>query len=126
MSTSAVVNRRVPGQYAPIIAPTGRVRLRLTRRGRTVLVSLIAIPLALAGFFAVISGGNAAASDAHVTASFHYLTVQEGQTLWSIAENIAPQDDPRQVIADIVTLNDLSSGVITPGEKLAIPAAYEH
>lgn len=126
MSTSVVMNTGATGRHLTTPEQVGHIRLRLTRRGRAVIVTLIAVPLALAGFFQVIGGGNAAASDTHSTASFHYITVNEGQTLWSIAENLAPQADPRQVISDIVTLNDLSSGVITPGERLAIPAQYEH
>ena len=50
------------------------------------------------------------------------MTVQSGQSLWSIAEKVAPSADPRDVIADIVSLNQLQSAVVTPGQRIAIPS----
>jgi LysM domain-containing protein len=99
-------------------------RLRLTQRGRTVFGALIAIPLIA---LAILVGPNvlgAQAGDAPVVNSFTYVSVAPGQSLWQLAEQVAPQADPREVIADILTLNNLSSGDVQPGQQLAIPAQY--
>jgi hypothetical protein len=99
-------------------------RLRLTSRGRTVLGTLIAIPLVA---FAILVGPNvlgAQAGDEAVVNSFQYVSVAPGQSLWQLAEQVAPQADPREVIADMLTLNNLSSGDVQPGQQLAIPAQY--
>ena len=47
-----------------------------------------------------------------------------GDTLWSIAEGIAPEADPRDVIGDITRLNLLRGGELQIGQELAIPAQY--
>jgi len=44
--------------------------------------------------------------------------------LWQLAEHIAPSADPREVIADIVNLNQLPSESVQPGQRLALPAEY--
>jgi len=50
--------------------------------------------------------------------------VMPGDTLWSIAEGIAPQADPREVIGEITRLNALEGGALQIGEQLAIPAQF--
>jgi hypothetical protein len=100
--------------------------LRLTRRGRAVLTFLIAVPLAIAAAITGIGAIGAAAgtqSSAGGT-SFQYVTVESGESLWQVARTVAPKADPRDVIAGIVSLNNLSSGEVEPGERLAIPTQY--
>ncbi|WP_404475471.1 LysM peptidoglycan-binding domain-containing protein [Microbacterium aerolatum] len=113
---------------APAVRPVRpATRLRLTSRGRRVLVALAALPLAAGIAFAAISGGDAVASgDAVATASFETVTVLPGDTLWSIAESLAPTADPRTVIGDIERLNALGTGSLQVGQQLAIPAEYAH
>lgn len=113
---------------AAVLPARPATRLRLTVRGRRVLLALAALPLAGGIAFAAISGGSALASgdDATaVTASFTTVTVLPGDTLWSIASEIAPAADPRDVIGDITRLNVLQGGQIQIGQHLAIPAQYE-
>jgi hypothetical protein len=99
-------------------------RLRLTPRGRLVFGTLAAIPLIA---IAVLVGPNvigAQATGDTVRTSFEYVSIAPGQSLWQLAEQVAPQADPREFVADILTLNNLRSGDVQPGQKLAIPAAY--
>ena len=99
-------------------------RLRLTRRGRFVFASLVAFPLAIvAGVFA-LNGGVAIASGATSSATFEYVQVESGQSLWQLAAAIAPDADPREVVSDIVHLNQLPSADVQPGQQLAVPATY--
>lgn len=98
-------------------------RLRLTKRGRAVLMTLAATPLVVAALVLGLNGGGAVASfDA--PGSFEYVTVESGQTLWQLAEAIAPTADPRDVIAAVMLLNQLDSPDVLAGQQLAIPAQY--
>lgn len=99
-------------------------RLRLTSRGRRVFGTLAAIPLIA---IALLVGPNVLGAQATgdvVENSFQYVSIAPGQSLWQLAEQVAPQADPREVVADILTLNNLSSGDVQPGQTLAIPTAY--
>lgn len=89
-----------------------------------VLTALVATPLVIAAAVLAVNGGMATASDGVTSNDFSYVTVESGQSLWQLAEAIAPQADPRDVIADFVLLNQLDGSVVHPGERLAIPAAY--
>ncbi|MFD6701257.1 MULTISPECIES: LysM peptidoglycan-binding domain-containing protein [unclassified Microbacterium] len=100
-------------------------RLRITARGRRVLAALVALPVAGAIAFAALSSGSALASGEQTTGNtFATVTVQPGDTLWSIAGEIAPNADPRDVVAEISKLNLVDGGVIEVGQHLAIPAQY--
>lgn len=112
---------------APILSvgAAPRVRLRLTRRGRSVFAVLAALPIVLGAFVLALNGGGAAATGERTHATFHYVTVQSGDSLWSVASRLAPNADPRNVIAELVTLNGLESAIVSPGQQLAIPTQYD-
>ena len=101
-------------------------RLRLTVRGRRVLASLAALPAVVAIALALVSGGSALASreDGAAAASFETVTVSHGDSLWSIAEAVAPQADPRDVVDAIIRLNALDGVTVQAGQSIAIPAEY--
>jgi len=111
----------------PMAAAVRRSRLRLTRRGRAVLTLLVALPVVIAlvvGFFAGASAlAEGAAPAGTAPASFEYVTVQPGQSLWELASELAPGADPRDVIQEIKALNALDSSAVNPGQRLAIPAS---
>jgi hypothetical protein len=102
---------------------TSMPHLRLTRRGRAVLTVLVALAIVVAGLLVVLNGGGAAASNGN-GGQLHYVTVQGGETLWQLAGEVAPKADPREVVADIVALNQLSTSDIQAGQRIAIPGAY--
>ncbi|AYF96800.1 LysM peptidoglycan-binding domain-containing protein [Protaetiibacter intestinalis] len=97
-------------------------RLRLTRRGRVVVGALLATPIA--AVLAVSALSPAQAGSTPSTASFDYITVASGESLWDLAAWIAPDADPREVVDDLVELNQLGSSHVQPGQRLAIPAVY--
>ncbi|MDN3311814.1 LysM peptidoglycan-binding domain-containing protein [Microbacterium oryzae] len=107
-------------------APAPATRLRLTLRGRRVLAGLAAAPVVAAIGFGALSGGAALASraDSAPAGTFDTVTVSAGDSLWEIAETVAPEADPRDVVDEILHLNQLRDGVIAAGQQLAIPAAY--
>ncbi|MFG6280361.1 LysM peptidoglycan-binding domain-containing protein [Microbacterium sp. 5K110] len=108
------------------IAITPTTRLRLTARGRRVFAFLAALPVVVALSVAVVGGGAALASnDSGASAgAFAEITVMSGETLWSIAEDVAPGADPRDVVAEITRLNALEDASVAAGQRIAIPAAY--
>ncbi|GAA1512885.1 hypothetical protein BJ978_002267 [Agromyces terreus] len=98
-------------------------RLRLTRRGRVVLTALAAVPITVFALSLVLgSGGAAAEMDSPSNVGLSYLTVADGESLWAIAESIAPASDPREVISEIMRLNGLRDSTVQPGQRLALPA----
>jgi hypothetical protein len=110
----------------PFTGSLRSTRLRLTLRGRRVLAVVAALPAVIAIAVAMISGGTALASrDAGApTGSFETVTVMHGDSLWSIAEEVAPLADPRDVVDAIVRLNALDGVMVQAGQSLAIPAQY--
>ncbi|WP_309129093.1 LysM peptidoglycan-binding domain-containing protein [Microbacterium sp.] len=109
----------------PMTAPVRATRLRLTARGRRVLLAVASAPLAAGVVFSALAGGSAIASGEQAPAtSFETVTVMPGDTLWSIAADAAPDADPREVIDDIMRLNSLPSGMVQTGTTLALPAEY--
>jgi len=114
------------GLTAPRVTGLPATRLRLTVRGRRVLAALAALPAVLALGIAIIGGGAALASrDAGSPAgTFTTVTVSAGDSLWSIAEEVAPSADPRDVVDAIVRLNALEGVTIESGQLIAIPREY--
>ncbi|MBX5477125.1 MAG: LysM peptidoglycan-binding domain-containing protein [Clostridia bacterium] len=49
------------------------------------------------------------------------IIVQPGDTLWTLASRLAPDEDPRAWIADVRRENHLSTVVIKPGQRLRLP-----
>ena len=101
-------------------APDRPATLRLTRRGRLVVVALFLVTLFAGG---VLFGSTSTRATGEVGASqdFQYLVVQPGQTLWGIAKEVAPQDDPRATIEAIRRLNALPDTGIEAGQRIALP-----
>lgn len=101
-------------------------RLRLTARGRRVVAALASTPVVIALSVVILSSGGALASNENgaPAGAFAHVTVMPGDTLWSIAQEVAPGVDPRDVVDEIVRLNALSSGAVEAGESIAIPQQY--
>ena len=98
--------------------------MRLTRRGRMFFGTIIALALAAGAYFLGFGASQAGADSTVSTTSFEQVTVMPGDTLWSIATNIAPNADTQTVIAEIVSLNQLETATVQPGQRLAIPSGY--
>jgi len=115
------------GIPASTVVRTPATRLRLTARGRRVLLALASAPLAAGIVLSALAGGSALASGEHgPAASFETVTVMPGDTLWSIAADAAPDVDPRDAVDAIMRLNDLPSGMIQAGTTIALPADFSH
>ena len=95
--------------------------LRLTRRGRHLLV-VFGAALAV-GVAALVHGVlDAAPGEDLRLAGGSSVVVESGDTVWSIAAEVAgPDEDVRVVVDAIEALNDLDRAVVVPGQILELP-----
>ena len=118
-------NEGAPGTSGPI---------RLTRRGR--VVSGVVVLVAAAWLVVLVISRAVAAAPGYESAAVHgsgaglpaaaamaTVTVQDGDSLWAIAQRLAPQADTREVVSQMRDVNGLSSSLIQPGQVLLVPAA---
>jgi LysM repeat protein len=96
----------------------------MTKRGRAVLLTVIATPVVVFALFFSINAGAATATSS--STPLHTITMPAGESLWQVATRIAPAADPRDFIADVVSVNQLASTNVQPGQTLEIPSKYEH
>ncbi|WP_307807331.1 LysM peptidoglycan-binding domain-containing protein [Naasia sp. SYSU D00948] len=107
----------------PVALPARRP-LRLTHRGRAVFAGLAAAPLIAGLLFASVTAPASAGNEQRSGSAFATVTVTSGDSLWSIAERIAPRADPRDVVAELKRLNALDDSAVLAGQTIAIPAQY--
>ena len=102
---------------------TAQPRLRLTSRGRRLLGTLLLAPVALGVGVGIAQVPAALASNTSSAAAttFEHHTVLAGDTLWSIADEIADGHDVRDVVHEIMRLNLLESSSVQAGQELALP-----
>ena len=91
--------------------------LRLTRRGRMVVIGFA---LALVASLSIFGRGVGSAEAAD-PAAVQVVVVQPGETLWSIARDLAPEADPRSTVDALKSVNGLEDAVVVPGQALTVP-----
>jgi hypothetical protein len=100
----------------PVKSPKPTPALRLTRRGRLVVLALFTAFAAGAGALVATSSGAAPTmADARVT------VVRPNDTLWLIATREFPGRDPFEAIDAIRLLNGITDYTVRPGEELRLP-----
>jgi LysM repeat protein len=92
--------------------------VRLTRRGRVVVVLFLAGVLVVTGWAVGRSVANAATTHQPPAAS---VVAKPGDTLWSIAVRVRPNTDPRITVDQIMAANRLASPVLQPGQRVVLP-----
>ncbi len=110
--------------YGPAVttAPVAMTRLRLTRCGRAVIAILVSLPLVIALLSMALNGGGATATSG--ATGLETITVEAGESLWSVAAAIAPEASTADVVADLIAVNELSSAELIPGQVLIVPTRY--
>ena len=103
-----------------IIGRRGPERLRLSRRARRLAVVLaLAAGVALGSWLAPLLSGSG--GDDLRLAGASSVTVESGDTLWSIASSVSGNSDVRAVVDQIRRLNALRSVDLVPGQVLQLP-----
>jgi len=93
-----------------------RLPVRLTRRGRAVVLTAL---LAFTGAVALLTSAAGQAADPQGPPPT--TVVEQGDTLWSIAERHAPRRDRFTTVDEIRRLNRLDSYEIRAGQRLVLP-----
>ena len=117
--TGVVVELRPRVQRVSVARPQAEAPLRLTRRGRVVLSLLALLVVALgAVLFASVADADVPSAPQEVTVH----TVASGESLWQIASAATPVgDDVRDVMDDVMELNDLAGSQLSVGQQLVVP-----
>ena len=90
--------------------------LRITRRGRLVVMAVALMVVLLPGAWRAMATAQV---EGPATVA---VTVQPGDTLWGIAAAMDPGADPRALIAQMRELNGLTQSGLVPGQVLVVPA----
>ncbi|HEY0187157.1 MAG TPA: LysM peptidoglycan-binding domain-containing protein [Cellulomonas sp.] len=115
MSPRGVV---VDGRRPARASRSGAGDLRLTRRGRVVVV-LLGLLVVLGG----VVGGRAVADGPTSGTEVQTYAVRSGETLWQIAASVAaPGEDVRDVVIRLQELNSMTGSDLTAGQVLLLPA----
>lgn len=102
-------------------ASRSRTGVRLTRRGRA-LVVLVAVGALLLSFWLGTWRASVATTEASERApSYDTVVLRPGDTLWEIAERRDPDADPRIMVHRIMQLNDLPGAAVQAGQRIALP-----
>jgi len=98
---------------------TGRVRL--TRRGRIVVVTLFLAALAV--LMTAFGGLATGTFDRGAPTPVRIVEVQPGDTLYGLAGTVAKPGRVNDMIAEIEQLNSLTSPALQVGQRIALPVA---
>ncbi|GAA2180851.1 hypothetical protein GCM10009847_20320 [Leucobacter tardus] len=101
------------------------VHLRLTHRGRVVFGTIGTLLTAgVLALLAALGATSASASAEQSEQSFSTVVAAPGDSLWGIAESLDPEGDPRDLVAELVTLNGMDGSGVQAGESIAVPTRY--
>jgi hypothetical protein len=96
--------------------------MQLNRRGRLartlVVLSLAIVMLATFGFSA---GAGNSDQMSPTSVAFITVTVGPGESLWSLAGQIAVDGDKRSLVDEIISINSLPTADVQVGQELRIP-----
>ena len=102
-------------------APVASARVRLTRRGRVVVVVAALLVAFAIGVF-VTAAGSVATQRPGTPEPTRIVQVGTGDTLWGLAAELADDGDVRAMMERIERLNALDSAVLQAGQRLVVPA----
>ena len=104
------------------ISPTpAPAPVRLTRRGRLVLTLLLVVVITV--LVSVFGSTSAATGEKGTPVPTRTVVVEEGDTLWGIAGEVADPGEVREVVHRIQELNALSGSGVAVGQELAVPVS---
>ena len=95
--------------------------VRLTRRGRVVVVVAALLVAFAIGVF-VTAAGSVATQHPGTAEPTKIVQVGTGDTLWGIASELSDDGDVRAMMEEIKQLNALDSADLQAGQRLVVPA----
>jgi len=124
--TRVLINRRTgvrsyartKGEKVMVSTTAHRPPLRLTRRGRVVVLTFF---ITMASLASAVLFTTASRADNPPAGPAPRVVVQPHDTLWSIATRVSAGRDPFAAIAEIQRLNGLDSTIVRPGQTLILP-----
>ena len=105
----------------PRLPRVARPAVRLTRRGRVVVV-IAALLVAFAIGVFVTAAGSVATQQPGTPEPTKIVQVGSGDTLWDIAAGLAADGEVRAMMEEIKHLNALESADLQAGQRLVVPA----
>ena len=90
-----------------------------TQAARRFFRSAVIVAIATTSVFGFVS--TATANNSQNKATFEYITIESGQTLWNLAEKVAPGENVQDWMQEVVNLNGLTSTDLQPGQRIALP-----
>ncbi|MBI2245671.1 MAG: LysM peptidoglycan-binding domain-containing protein [Nocardioides sp.] len=115
----------IPAHPARVVRPAPARRgarpgsVRLTRRGRLVVLAVAVLAILAIGF--VLAGGSVATGESGHPEPTRVVMVGAGDTLWDIAAGLSDDGDVRAMVDRIQRLNALDSGMVVAGQRLLVP-----
>lgn len=95
---------------------------RRARRQRSPWPARLRNSAVLAGAVLALSLGLAKVAEGGAQGGYSTVTIQAGDTLWTIASDRYPGSDVRAKIWQIEQINHLSGQTLQPGETLEVPS----
>ena len=116
-----------PARAVPAVGPAQSPRasspapaaLRVTRRGRFVVV--VVVSLLVFAAFTAFGAGSAVTGERGAPVQTRTVEVGPGDTLWGIASETAPPGEVRETVLRIEQLNSLPGPALVVGQELAVP-----
>jgi Tfp pilus assembly protein FimV len=105
--------------FAPSRTTRPRSTVRLTRRGRVVVVLLALMAVLAVGI--VVASGSVATDDAGTPEPTTVVLVEPGDTLWGIASAASDDGDVASMMDRIEKLNGLDHSTLLSGQRLLVP-----
>lgn len=85
------------------------------------LLVVLAVSAMVLMFILGAANNQAQASDSVTGVQTQEVTVYAGDTLWSIASTIRPDQDVVETMLQISELNELDGKTLRPGQMLSVP-----
>ena len=96
-------------------------QVRLTPRGRFLarIAVIASLSILLLSLLSMVTGASAGSNPS--TVEYEKIIVAPGQTLWNIAANLEIKGDRREIVDEIMSLNNLSNPELSAGQKIYLP-----
>jgi hypothetical protein len=112
------MRRSLSGGLGRVLWPLLELPRPLFRRVRPAqLVVAAAVTLAVVGGLGWLSQG----AGEPIPADTAIVRVGAGETIWDVAQRVAPESDPPAVVARIRQLNRIEGSALQPGQQLWVP-----